>query len=63
MPKKKRACRQCYNITEENQCPLCGAETASEWQGYLVIIDHEHSELARKMRIQANGKYALKVRK
>ncbi len=57
-----KACKECNYLTEENECPLCGGEVAREWQGYLVIIDHEHSTLAKKMGIKANGKFALKVR-
>jgi len=49
-------------LTEDNECPLCGSEVSREWQGYLVIIDHENSTLAKKMGIKANGKFALKVR-
>ncbi|MEF8835612.1 MAG: transcription elongation factor subunit Spt4 [Candidatus Thermoplasmatota archaeon] len=59
---KKKACKDCNYLTEENECPLCGGEVSREWQGYLVIVDHEHSMLAKKMGIRANGKFALKVR-
>jgi len=59
---KTKACKKCNNLTEEKNCPLCGGETVNEWQGYLVVIDHEHSEIAKKMKIHTNGKFALKVR-
>lgn len=59
---KLKACKECNYLTEENECPLCGSEVAREWQGYLVIVDYEHSEIASKMGIKANGKFALKVR-
>ncbi len=62
MAKKMKACKRCNAITDENECPLCGSEVAKEWQGYLIVIEHEHSELARKMGISTNGKFALKVR-
>ncbi|MFW6195726.1 MAG: transcription elongation factor subunit Spt4 [Thermoplasmatota archaeon] len=60
--KNAKACKKCNHLTEENECPLCGGEVSREWQGYLVIIDHEHSQLAKKMGIKTNGKFALKVR-
>jgi len=60
--KNPKACKKCNYLTEENECPLCGGEVSREWQGYLVIINHEHSQLARKMGISTNGKFALKVR-
>ncbi|MFO7992310.1 MAG: transcription elongation factor subunit Spt4 [Thermoplasmata archaeon] len=62
MVKNMKACKNCNAITDESECPLCGSETVREWQGYLIIIDHEHSEIARKMGIKVNGKFALKVR-
>ncbi len=62
MVKRLKACKDCYTLTEENTCPMCGGEVAREWQGYLIILEHEHSDIARKMGIHANGKFALKVR-
>ncbi|OPX62459.1 MAG: Transcription elongation factor Spt4 [Methanomassiliicoccales archaeon PtaB.Bin134] len=60
--KVAKACKVCSAITEEDVCPLCGGETSKEWQGYVVIIDHTRSEIAKRMGINVNGKFALKVR-
>ena len=60
--KIERACKACSAMTDEDKCPLCGAETSKEWQGYVVIIDHTKSEIARTMGIHVNGKFALRVR-
>ncbi|OGS57091.1 MAG: DNA-directed RNA polymerase subunit E [Euryarchaeota archaeon RBG_19FT_COMBO_56_21] len=60
--KIERACKKCSAITEEDKCPLCGGETSKEWQGYVVILDHSKSEIARRMGIHVNGKFALRVR-
>lgn len=57
-----KACKECRFITEDDACPRCGSQTSKEWQGYLVIIDHEKSEIAKTMGITQNGKYALRVR-
>ncbi|MCI4368904.1 MAG: DNA-directed RNA polymerase, subunit E'' [Thermoplasmata archaeon] len=57
-----KACKNCHSITEGPKCPRCGGETSREWQGYLVVIDPEKSEIARKMGIHANGRYALRVK-
>lgn len=62
MPKKMKACKNCNAITSENECKLCGSEVTGEWQGYLIVLEYQHSELARKMGIKTNGKFALKVR-
>ncbi len=60
--KNIKACKHCSFITEEENCPLCGNPTSREWQGYVVILDHTRSELANRMGINVNGKFALRVR-
>lgn len=57
-----KACKHCSFITEEDVCPLCGNQTSKEWQGYVIIVDHTKSEIATRMGINVNGKFALKVR-
>ncbi|MGD1060765.1 MAG: transcription elongation factor subunit Spt4 [Methanomassiliicoccales archaeon] len=57
-----KACKHCSFITEEDVCPLCGNPTSKEWQGYVIILDHTKSEIARRMGINVNGKFALRVR-
>jgi DNA-directed RNA polymerase subunit E" len=58
----QKACRQCNFISDLPKCPRCGGETSKEWQGYLVVVDPEKSEIARKMGIKASGRYALRVK-
>ncbi len=60
--KVERACKHCSFITEEDKCPLCGNDTSKEWQGYVIILDHTKSEIAKRMGINVNGKFALRVR-
>jgi DNA-directed RNA polymerase subunit E" len=62
MTKLLKACKHCSFITEEDVCPLCGNQTSKDWQGYVIIIDHSKSEIAKRMGINVNGKFALKVR-
>ncbi len=57
-----KACKNCSHIAEDDNCPVCNGVTSREWQGYVVIIDHTRSEIARKMGITVNGKFALRVR-
>ena len=57
-----RACKQCSRLSETDTCPVCGGQTSKEWQGFLVVTDFEKSEIAKRMGISSNGKYALKVR-
>ncbi len=57
-----RACKACSMLTEGDSCPKCGEKTSKEWQGYLIIVDHTRSKIAKKLGIDSNGKFALKVR-
>ncbi|MCM2464866.1 transcription elongation factor subunit Spt4 [Methanoculleus oceani] len=58
-----RVCRECHRVVEGESCVVCGTANLSEdWAGYVVIIDPEHSEIAKKMNITMAGRYALKVR-
>ena len=58
----QRACKVCNYLSEEDKCPVCGSDTSKEWEGDLVILDHTKSEIAQKMQITRNGRYALRVR-
>ncbi|MDR0439115.1 MAG: DNA-directed RNA polymerase, subunit E'' [Methanocalculaceae archaeon] len=60
-----QACRTCHKVleTDKTVCPECqGNALTTEWFGYLVIIDSHNSDVAKKMNIKYNGRYALKVR-
>lgn len=61
--KQGKVCRDCHRVVEDETCVVCGTSNLSEdWAGYLVIIDPEHSDVAKKMNIKIQGRYALKVR-
>jgi len=61
MPEK--ACTNCHFITKENVCPKCKSTSLSDDFGGLVIIfDSENSAIAKVMKIEKKGFYALKVR-
>ena len=57
------ACRKCKFInTDPNVCKNCGStDLTKEWYGYVIIIDPEKSEIAKKLGIKISGKFALKV--
>ncbi len=56
------ACKKCNFLSGEKVCPICGGETSKEWQGYVIIMDPDRSEIARNMGINHKGEYALRVR-
>ncbi|NYT11991.1 MAG: DNA-directed RNA polymerase, subunit E'' [Methanomassiliicoccales archaeon] len=60
--KNPKACKHCSFISEEDTCPLCRNETSKDWTGYVIIVDHNKSEIAKRMGIHVNGKFALRVR-
>jgi len=42
---------------------VCGSNSVSgDWSGYVAIIDVAESEIAKKLGITKEGRYALKVR-
>jgi DNA-directed RNA polymerase subunit E" len=49
-------------LTEEEKCPRCGTPTTKDWQGYLIVVDHTRSEIAKMNGRNENGRYALRVR-
>ncbi len=57
------ACKSCKYITNEaTVCKICGGrDFTKNWYGYLVVIDPEKSEIAKKLGIKYPGKYALTV--
>jgi DNA-directed RNA polymerase subunit E" len=58
-----RACRNCKIIIEENVCPICkGTDLSDDYSGLLIIVDPEGSQMAQKMDIKKEGRYALKIR-
>ncbi len=60
--KVEYACKNCSFIVEGNTCPKCNNPTSKDWQGYVVIIDHNRSEIAKKMGVNIDGSFALRVR-
>ena len=58
-----RACRNCKIIIEENVCPICkGTDLSDDYSGLLIVVEPEGSQMAQKMDIKKEGRYALKIR-
>lgn len=58
-----RACRNCKIIIEENVCPICkGTDLSDDYSGLLIVVEPEGSQMAQKMDIKNEGRYALKIR-
>ncbi|MEM2942857.1 MAG: transcription elongation factor subunit Spt4 [Candidatus Bathyarchaeia archaeon] len=60
---KEKACKNCHLISMGNICPGCKSSNLSEdWSGFVVVINLEKSEIARKIGAKTPGKYAIRVR-
>ncbi len=62
MAKKEKACKHCRMITSEDTCIYCNIKTSGEWFGFVYIVNPEESEIAQKLGVKINGRYALRIR-
>lgn len=59
---RELACRKCRAITTGKVCPVCkSADLTADWSGIILILEPEHSQIAKLLKIEEKGKYALKV--
>jgi transcription elongation factor SPT4 len=57
------ACKKCKRIINTKSCSLCqGAQASKNWKGIVVILNSTKSSIAKKLEIETNGAYALRVR-
>ncbi len=59
----EKACRNCKLIIAQGEkCPLCDkSDLTHKWSGYIIVLNVETSELAKKLGIKVNGTYALNI--
>lgn len=59
----KKVCRKCKIFVTGNECPICkGNQFTESWYGRLIVLNVEKSEIAKKISINADGEYAIKIR-
>ena len=64
MAKNPFACGECHLVLVDgvDQCARCpSAQVSSDWQGYVITMNPERSEIAKRLNVEHPGKYALKV--
>jgi RNA polymerase subunit RPABC4/transcription elongation factor Spt4 len=60
---KRQACRNCKIFTDEDVCPICKRKSfATVVQGRIQFLNVEKSTIAKKMGVEKEGEYAIKVR-
>jgi len=60
---KRKVCRKCRIFVKGEQCPVCkGSNFSESWNGRINILNAEKSEIAKKINLNSNGEYAIKVR-
>lgn len=58
-----KACSKCNRIATDNVCPKCRTPTMSDdFAGLVIVLDPKNSAIAKVMKIEDEGRYALKVR-
>jgi RNA polymerase subunit RPABC4/transcription elongation factor Spt4 len=61
MAKKTQVCRNCRRFTVEQVCPTCKSTNLStSWKG-LIFIASTESEIAKVLKVNEPGRYALYV--
>lgn len=59
----EKACRECHLISEGSTCPNCKiANLSDDFSGLVIIFDLKDSAIARTMKVERKGRYALRVR-
>ncbi|MCE4624742.1 MAG: DNA-directed RNA polymerase, subunit E'' [Desulfurococcales archaeon] len=59
-----KACRRCGALValDVKVCPFCGStEFTDSWEGMVIILDPERSEIAKELGIDKPGAFAIKV--
>lgn len=59
---KEKACKNCKLIYTGPNCPNCDKKDVSEnFKGKVEIVNPEKSELAKELKINKKGLYAIKL--
>ncbi len=61
---EEMVCKSCrIIISHGDKCPLCGStDLTSRWNGYVIMLNVEKSEIARKLGLKVNSIFALNIK-
>lgn len=59
-----KACKECNAVVKTGKtCPNCGSsKLSSRFSGAAIILNSEHSKVAKEMNVKKKGEYALRVK-
>lgn len=63
MADKYKVCKECgfLNDLKVKECTNCSSnQFLDKYKGRVIVFDSDSSEVAKRLEISANGKYALK---
>ena len=59
---KKKVCKRDKLFVESDECPIChGGQFATNWKGRIHIMNAKKSDIAKKIGVETDGEYAIKV--
>lgn len=59
---REMACRKCKFVSTGKVCPNCkSSDLTPDWNGVVLVVDPDTSNIAHTLGITGKGKYALKV--
>lgn len=59
----EKACRKCRRIVQGDVCPVDqSTDLTKTFEGYIVILSPNDSEVAKAVSATTPGKYALKIK-
>ncbi len=59
----KKACKNCRALYQGDKCPNCGSDNSTEsWKGRVAILDSENSKIAKELKLEKKGTYAIKAK-
>lgn len=61
---EEMVCKNCrIVISHGDKCPLCGStELTSRWNGYVIMLNADKSDIAKKLGLKVNSIFALNIK-
>jgi DNA-directed RNA polymerase subunit E" len=59
----EKVCKNCRRIVSGDSCAACGGTQLSKtYEGYILLLNVEGSEIAKEIGASSPGKFALKIK-